>query len=151
LQANSFLFVLAPILTFVISILSWAFIPFSNFGALVDVETSVLFLLFISSLGVYGILLSGWSSNSKYAFLGALRSVAQMISYEVSIGFIIISVLICSGTTNLYSIVQHQEYFFFWHCWFLFPQFILLFISAIAETNRAPFLRHCYNQLFLIF
>jgi NADH-quinone oxidoreductase subunit H len=139
INSNTFLFVLAPILTFILSLVSWAFIPFSEFGALVDIDTGLLFLFALSSLGVYGIILSGWSSNSRYAFLGALRSTAQMISYEVSIGFILISVLICVGSTNLYAIVSHQNTIWFWHCWFLWPQFWLFFFSAVAETNRAPF------------
>lgn len=138
-NANNFLFILAPLLTFIVSLLSWVLIPFSPYGSLVDLEIGVLFILSISSLGVYGIILSGWASNSRYAFLGALRSTAQMISYEVSIGFILVSVLLCVGSTNLYQIIQCQDLVWFWHCWFLWPQFCLFFFSAVAETNRAPF------------
>ena len=138
-NANNFLFILAPLLTFVLSLVNWAFIPYTNTGSLVDVEAGMLFVFVFSSFGVYGIILAGWSSNSKYAFLGALRASAQMISYEVSIGFILISVLLCAGSTNLYQIVSHQNMFFYWHCWYLWPQFLLFFFSALAETNRAPF------------
>nr|SYZ47156.1 0171d4db-b96d-4e86-9220-f47263989387 [Plasmodiophora brassicae] len=138
-NATGFLFNLAPMLTFVVSLASWSLIPYTNYGSLVDVETGVLFILAISSFGVYGIIFAGWSSNSKYAFLGSLRAAAQMISYEVSIGFIIISVLICVGSANLYQLILHQNNFFFWHCWYLWPQFFLFFFSALAETNRAPF------------
>lgn len=127
LNANSFLFTLAPIITFVVSLASWVLIPYTECGSLVDIETGVLFIFAISSFGVYGIILSGWASNSKYAFLGALRASAQMISYEVSIGFIIISVLLCVGSTNLYQIILHQNLVFFWHCWYLWPQFLLFF------------------------
>lgn len=141
-NATGFLFNLAPMLTFVVSLASWSLIPYTNYGSLVDVETGVLFILAISSFGVYGIIFAGWSSNSKYAFLGSLRAAAQMISYEVSIGFIIISVLICVGSANLYQLILHQNNFFFWHCWYLWPQFFLFFFSALAETNRAPFLRY---------
>nr|YP_009350065.1 NADH dehydrogenase subunit 1 [Spongospora subterranea]AIK19938.1 NADH dehydrogenase subunit 1 [Spongospora subterranea] len=139
LNANSFLFTLAPIITFVVSLASWVLIPYTEVGSLVDVETGVLFIFAISSFGVYGVILAGWASNSKYAFLGALRASAQMISYEVSIGFIIISVLLCVGSTNLHQIILHQDTFVFWHCWYLWPQFLLFFFSALAETNRAPF------------
>lgn len=139
LQANNFLFILAPILTFMLSLASWVLIPYTVSGSFVDLEVGVLILFLISSFGVYGIILAGWSSNSKYAFLGALRSSAQMISYEVSIGFILISILLCVGSTNLYQIISHQSNLFFWHCWYLWPQFFLFFFSALAETNRAPY------------
>lgn len=138
-NANSFLFILAPLLAFILSLVNWALIPYSSSGALVDVEVGILFIFAISSFGVYGIILAGWASNSKYAFLGALRASAQMISYEVSIGFILISVLLCVGSTNLFQIIIHQDNFFYWHCWYLWPQFLLFFFSALAETNRAPF------------
>lgn len=138
-NANNFLFILAPMLTFVISLTNWVFVPYTSYGSLVDVEVGVLFIFAVSSFGVYGIILAGWASNSKYAFLGALRASAQMISYEVSIGFILISVILCVGSTNLYQIILHQHNFFFWHCWYLWPQFFLFFLSALAETNRAPF------------
>ena len=126
-NANNFLFILAPLLTFVLSLVNWAFIPYTSAGSLVDVEVGILFVFVFSSFGIYGIILAGWSSNSKYAFLGALRASAQMISYEVSIGFIIISVLLCAGSTNLYQIVIHQNTLFYWHCWYLWPQFLLFF------------------------
>lgn len=138
-NANNFLFVFAPVLTFILSLVNWGFIPYTTDGSLVDVEVGLLFIFVISSFGVYGIILAGWSSNSKYAFLGAVRASAQMISYEVSIGFILISVLLCVGSTNLFQIISHQANFFYWHCWFLWPQFFLFFFSSLAETNRAPF------------
>lgn len=139
LQSNNLLFFFAPILTFSLSLANWLLIPYTSYGSLVDLDSGLLLLFIISSLGVYGIILAGWSSNSKYAFLGALRASAQMISYEVSIGLILISVLLCVGSTNLYQIILHQNSVFFWHCWYLWPQFILFFFSALAETNRAPF------------
>lgn len=138
-HSNHFLFILAPILTFVLSLASWSLIPYTISGALVDINIGILIIFLISSFGVYGIILAGWSSNSKYAFLGALRASAQMISYEVSIGFILISILLCVGSTNLYQIIDHQSTIFFWHCWYLWPQFFLFFFSALAETNRAPY------------
>ena len=112
-QSNNILFIFAPILTFSLSLSNWLIIPYTKFGSLVDIEGGVLLLFIISSFGVYGIILAGWSSNSKYAFLGALRASAQMLSYEVSIGFILVSVLLCVGSTNLYQIVLHQHTFFF--------------------------------------
>ena len=138
-QANTFLFLLAPVLTFATSMIGWAVVPFSEAGGLASLETGLLFMFAVASLGVYGVILAGWSSNSKYAFLGGLRSSAQMISYEVSLGFIILSVVLCSGSTHLYSITAHQDSFRVWHCWFLWPQCVLFRISALAETNRAPF------------
>ena len=136
-SANIGLFVLAPILTFLLSLSSWAVIPIDSNNVFVDLNVGVLYLLAISSLGVYGIVIAGWSSNSKYAFLGALRSAAQMISYEVSMGLIIISVLICAGTLNLADIVYSQKNI--WYVFPLFPLFLIYFISSLAETNRAPF------------
>jgi NADH-quinone oxidoreductase subunit H len=136
-SANIGIFVLAPILTFLLSLITWAVIPIGNDLVFVDIGVGVLYLLAISSLGVYGIITAGWSSNSKYAFLGALRSAAQMISYEVSMGLIIISVLICTGSLNLTDIVISQEHT--WYLYPLFPLFLMFFISALAETNRAPF------------
>lgn len=136
-HSNKILFVIAPLITFVLSLLSWSIIPFGTFGALADINLGLLFLFGISSLGVYGIIIAGWSSNSKYAFLGALRSAAQMVSYEVSIGLITIVVLLCVGSLNLLEIVQAQK-----SIWFvipLFPAFIMFFVSALAETNRPPF------------
>lgn len=135
--SNPLLFILAPIITFSLSLAAWAVIPFDLGVALTDINVGVLYLFAISSLGVYGIIIAGWSSNSKYAFLGSLRSAAQMISYEVSMGLIIVSVLLCSGSLNLTKIVQAQQ-----NMWFaipLFPLFIVFFISILAETNRTPF------------
>lgn len=136
-SANIGIFILAPILTFLLSLITWAVIPIGNDLVFVDINVGVLYLLAVSSLGVYGIITAGWSSNSKYAFLGALRSAAQMISYEVSMGLIIISVLVCAGSLNLTDIVISQETI--WYIYPLFPLFIMFFISALAETNRAPF------------
>ena len=135
--SNPILFVLAPIITFSLSIAAWAVIPFDQGLVFSDINVGILYLFSVSSLGVYGIIIAGWASNSKYAFLGALRSAAQMVSYEVSMGLIIISVLLCTGSLNLSSIVMAQK-----NIWFivpLFPMFILFFISALAETNRTPF------------
>ena len=135
--ANKIIFILAPMLTFVLSLIAWAVIPFDEDMVLADINVGVLYLFAISSLGVYGVIMSGWASNSKYAFLGALRSAAQMVSYEVSIGFVIITVLLCVGSLNLTDIVEAQR-----TVWFaipLLPMFVVFFISALAETNRAPF------------
>jgi len=136
-NSNVILFVIAPILTFLISLLGWAVIPYAEAVVLSDLNVGILYTFAVSSLGVYGIILSGWSSNSKYAFLGALRSAAQMVSYEVSIGLIIISVLLCAGSLNLSKIVLAQESI--WYIVPLFPVAMMFFISALAETNRAPF------------
>jgi NADH-quinone oxidoreductase subunit H len=136
-SANSFIFVISPIMTFVISLMGWAVIPFSKYSFLSEINIGVLYLLAISSLGVYGIIMSGWSSNSKYAFLGALRSTAQMVSYEVSIGFIIITIAITAGSFDLQKIVLFQEEQ--WFIFMYFPLFLLFFTSALAETNRHPF------------
>lgn len=136
-NANKALFILAPMLTFGLSLIGWAVIPFGESLVLADINVGILYLLAVSALGVYGIILSGWSSNSKYAFLGALRSAAQMVSYEVSIGFILITVVLCSGSFNLSSIVLAQEKV--WFCVPHLPMFVLFFISALAETNRHPF------------
>ena len=136
-NANIVIFLLAPVLTFMLSLISWAVIPFGYGVVLSDLNVGVLYLFAISSLGVYGIITAGWSSNSKYAFLGCLRSAAQMVSYEVSIGLIIITVLLCVGSLNLSEIVLAQEDM--WFCIPLFPLLILFFISCLAETNRAPF------------
>lgn len=136
-SANVLIFILAPIITFLISLFVWAVIPFDHNSVFVDINVGVLYVLAISSLGVYGIITSGWSSNSKWSFLGSLRSAAQMVSYEVSIGIIILCVLICSGSLNLSSVVESQR-----NVWFvfpLFPLFVMFFISGLAETNRAPF------------
>jgi len=136
-HANLVVFLVAPILTFLLALLSWSVIPFGEGLVLCDLNIGVLFLFAVSSLGVYGIIMAGWASNSKYAFLGAMRSAAQMVSYEVSIGLILITVLMCVGSLNLTEIVNCQK-----NVWFvvpLFPLFILFFISCLAETNRAPF------------
>ncbi|MGL4964499.1 MAG: NADH-quinone oxidoreductase subunit NuoH [Inquilinus sp.] len=135
--ANRILFVLAPMITFFLSFVAWAVIPFDDGWVLADINVGVLYLFAISSLGVYGIIIAGWSSNSKYAFLGGLRSAAQMVSYEVSIGFVIITVLLCVGSLNISDIVKAQQTI--WFAIPLFPMFVIFFISALAETNRAPF------------
>jgi len=131
------LFIFAPILTFFLSLLSWVVIPFGKGMFYAELNIGILYLLAISSLGVYGIIIAGWSSNSKYAFLGALRSSAQMISYELAIGFIILSVILCSKSLNLIDIVLNQQKI--WYCIPLFPLFIIFFIASLAETNRHPF------------
>ena len=136
-SSNKVIFVLAPIITMTLALISWAVIPFSDNFVLADINVGILYLFAVSSLGVYGIIMGGWSSNSKYPFLGAIRSAAQMVSYEVSIGVIIINVLLCVGSLNLTDIVLAQN-----KIWFivpLFPMFIIFFISALAETNRPPF------------
>ena len=135
--ADKAVFVIAPMLTFVLALVAWAVIPFGEGLVLADVNVGILYLFAISSLGVYGVIMAGWASNSKYAFLGALRSAAQMVSYEVSMGLVIINVLICVGSLNLSLIVEAQR-----DMWFalpLFPMFAVFFISTLAETNRAPF------------
>lgn len=136
-NANTVVFILAPIITFLLSLMGWAVIPFGENQVLADLNVGIMYLFAVSSLGVYGVITSGWSSNSKYAFLGALRSAAQMVSYEVSIGVIIITVLLCVGSLNLSEIVLAQQSI--WFCIPLFPMFIMFFISALAETNRHPF------------
>ena len=136
-SANKVIFVLAPIITLSLSLIAWAVIPFSNEMVLANINVGILYLFAVSSLSVYGIIMGGWASNSKYPFLGAIRSAAQMVSYEVSIGIIIVNVLLCVGSLNLNKIVLAQE-----NVWFifpLFPMFIVFFISALAETNRPPF------------
>lgn len=136
-SSDKVVFLLAPIITFVLSLMGWAVIPFNETAVLSDINVGILYLFAISSLSVYGIVLSGWASNSKYAFLGALRSAAQMVSYEVSIGFIIVTVVICAGSFNLNEIIYAQRNI--WYFIPLFPAFLLFFISALAETNRHPF------------
>ena len=136
-NANKILFLLAPVLTFALALLGWAVIPFGEGLVIANINVGVLYLLAISSLGVYGIIISGWASNSKYAFLGAIRSSAQMISYEISIGLIIVSVILCTGSFNLTDIVIAQKEH--WFALPLFPMFIIFFISTLAETNRLPF------------
>ena len=135
--ANRVVFIAAPVLTFVLSLIAWAVIPFDAGMVIANINVGILYLFAISSLGVYGIIMAGWSSNSKYAFLGALRSAAQMVSYEVSIGFVIVCVLLCVGSLNLSAIVEAQRTV--WFCLPLLPMFVVFFISALAETNRSPF------------
>ena len=135
--ANKILFAMAPMLTFILSLIAWAVIPFDAGMVLADINVGILYLFAISSLGVYGVIMAGWASNSKYAFLGALRSAAQMVSYGVSIGFVIITVLLCVGSLNLSAIVEAQKTI--WFAIPLLPMFVIFFVSALAETNRAPF------------
>jgi NADH-quinone oxidoreductase subunit H len=135
--ANAFIFILAPMVLFTLSLVAWAVIPFGQGLVLANINVGILYIFAISSLGVYGIIMAGWASNSKYAFLGGLRSAAQMVSYEVSIGFVLVTVLLCVGSLNLSRIVLAQQ-----HLWFvipLFPMFVVFFVSGLAETNRAPF------------
>ena len=135
--ANRTVFIMAPMLTFILSLIAWAVIPFDAGMVLADINVGVLYLFAISSLGVYGVIMAGWASNSKYAFLGALRSAAQMVSYEGSIGFVMVTVLLCVGSLNLTKVVEAQQ-----NLWFfipLFPMFVIFFISILAETNRHPF------------
>jgi NADH-quinone oxidoreductase subunit H len=136
-NANTFIFLLAPILTFVLSLLGWAVIPFGDGIVLSDINVGLLYLFAVSSLSVYGILLSGWASNSKYAFLGSIRSASLMISYEVSIGFIVVTVVLCAGSFNLSEITLAQQNV--WYIFPLLPMFFLFVVSALAETNRHPF------------
>ena len=136
-SANKVVFILAPIVTMTLALVAWAVIPMSKNLVLADINVGILYLFAISSLGVYGIIMGGWASNSKYPFLGAIRSAAQMVSYEVSIGIIIINVLLCVGSLNLNDIVLAQKEL--WYVIPLFPMFIIFFISALAETNRPPF------------
>jgi len=135
--ADKTIFILSPMLTFVISLMGWAVIPYDKYAILAELHIGVLYVFTISSVGVYGVIMSGWSSNSKYGFLGALRSAAQMISYEVSIGFIMVILVIGCGSFNLQLMIEHQQY-----CWFVvtfFPVFLMFFVSGLAETNRHPF------------
>ena len=136
-SANKVIFILAPIITLTLALIAWAVIPFSEEMVLANINVGILYLFAISSLGVYGIIMGGWASNSKYPFLGAIRSAAQMVSYEVSIGIIIVNVLLCVGSLNLNKIVIAQENI--WFIFPLFPMFIIFFISSLAETNRPPF------------
>jgi NADH-quinone oxidoreductase subunit H len=136
-NSNKFIFLISPLITFTISLMGWAIIPYDKYSVLSEINIGVLYLFAISSLGVYGIIMSGWSSNSKYAFLGALRSAAQMVSYEVSIGFIIVTIVVCCGSFNLQTIIECQK-----NVWFVvpfFPLFLMFFTSALAETNIHPF------------
>ena len=136
-SANKVVFILAPIVTMTLALVAWAVIPMSENLVLSDINVGILYLFAVSSLGVYGIIMGGWASNSKYPFLGAIRSAAQMVSYEVSIGIIIINVLLCVGSLNLNDIVKAQKEM--WYVIPLFPMFVIFFISALAETNRPPF------------
>jgi len=136
-SSNKFIFILSPIITFVISLMGWAIVPYDKFSILAEMNIGLLYLFAVSSLGVYGIIMSGWSSNSKYAFLGALRSAAQMISYEVSIGFIIVTIILCCGSFNIQKVIECQK-----NVWFIVPfapLFLIFFVSSLAETNRHPF------------
>ena len=136
-SSNKIIFILAPIITMTLALIAWAVIPFGTNQALANINVGILYIFAVSSLGVYGIIMGGWASNSKYPFLGAIRSAAQMVSYEVSIGIIIINVLLCVGSLNLNDIIIAQK-----EMWFiipLFPMFVIFFISALAETNRPPF------------
>ena len=136
-SSNKIIFILAPIITMTLALIAWAVIPFSENQVLANINVGILYIFAVSSLGVYGIIMGGWASNSKYPFLGAIRSAAQMVSYEVSIGIIIINVLLCVGSLNLNDIVIAQQ-----NMWFiipLFPMFVIFFISSLAETNRPPF------------
>ena len=135
--ANRVVFIAAPMLTFILAMIGWAVIPFDKGWVLANLNVGILYLFAISSLGVYGVIMAGWASNSKYPFLGALRSAAQMVSYEVSMGFVIITVLICVGSLNLTDIVLAQKNV--WFCIPLLPMFVVFFVSSLAETNRAPF------------
>ena len=135
--ANKVVFIAAPVVTFLLGLIGWAVIPFDDGMVLADINVGILYLFAVSSLGVYGVIMAGWASNSKYAFLGALRSAAQMVSYEISIGFVIVTVLLCVGSLNLTEIVRAQE-----DLWFavpLLPMFVIFFVSSLAETNRSPF------------
>jgi len=136
-SSNKLIFIISPLLTFFISMLGWSVIPYDKYAMLAELNIGIIYIFAISSLGVYGIILSGWSSNSKYAFLGALRSTAQMVSYEVSLGFIIIIIVLCTGSFNLTNIVESQKY-----VWFVIPfapLAVMFFVSGLAETNRHPF------------
>jgi NADH-quinone oxidoreductase subunit H len=139
--ANRIVFVIAPLVTFTLSLVAWAVIPFDAHAVVANINVGILYLFAISSLGVYGVILAGWASNSRYAFLGALRSAAQMVSYEVAIGFVMVTVLLCAGSLNLNDVVMAQARVPVWHAYFwpLLPMAVIFFISGLAETNRAPF------------
>jgi NADH-quinone oxidoreductase subunit H len=136
-KSNKIVFIIAPILALFLSFLTWTVLPFKDFNLFSNINIGILYIFAISSLSVYAIIMSGWSSNSRYAFLGTLRSTAQMVSYEVSIGLIIINILLCSSSLNLLNIVERQS--FIWYIVPLFPLFLLFYISSLAETNRPPF------------
>jgi len=135
--ANRIVFIAAPLITFTLALVAWAVIPFDVGMVIANINVGILYLFAISSLSVYGVIMAGWASNSRYAFLGALRSAAQMVSYEVSMGFVLVTVLLCAGSLNLTAIVEAQRHV--WYCLPLFPMFIVFFVSALAETNRSPF------------
>src|SRR5471032_898414 len=139
-SANGILFIIASMITLFTALIAWAVVPFGDGVVIANINVGILYLFAISSLGVYGIIIAGWASNSKYAFLGALRSAAQMVSYEVSIGFVLVSILLCAGSLNLSKVVLAQSGGF-WHWYFLpmLPMFVIFFVSALAETNRTPF------------
>ena len=140
--ADKLIFLLAPLITFVLAMIAWVVVPFSENWVIADINVGILYIFAVSSLGVYGVLMGGWASNSKYPFLAAMRSAAQMISYEISMGFVIITVLLCAGSLNLSEIVRAQKGdwgFLNWYFLPLFPMFVVFFISALAETNRPPF------------
>jgi NADH-quinone oxidoreductase subunit H len=136
-NSNKLIFIISPLITFVISLMGWVVIPYNKYSLVADIDLGLLYLFAVSSLGVYGIIMSGWSSNSKYAFLGALRSTAQMVSYEISIGFIIATLVVCCGSFKLSTIIEAQRYT--WYIVPFFPLFLMFFISGLAETNRHPF------------
>jgi len=139
-SANTILFLIAPMITFITALIAWAVVPFDDGWVIANINVGILYLFAISSLGVYGIIIAGWASNSKYAFLGALRSAAQMVSYEVSIGFVLVTVLLCVGSLNLTKVVLAQSGWFWNWFWLpLLPMFVIFFVSALAETNRTPF------------
>ncbi len=139
-NANKFLFILAPLLTLTPALVAWAVIPFDEGLALADLDAGLLYILAMTSLGVYGVIIAGWASNSKYAFLGAMRSAAQIVSYEIAMGFALVGVLIAAGSLNLSEIVLAQSGGFWnWFMWPLAPLFVIYFVSGVAETNRAPF------------
>jgi NADH-quinone oxidoreductase subunit H len=139
-SANSILFLIAPMITFMTALIAWAVVPFDDGWVIADINVGILYLFAISSLGVYGIIIAGWASNSKYAFLGAMRSAAQMVAYEIAMGFALVGVLMAAGSLNLGEIVRHQAGgWFTWNWTWLFPLLVVYFISGVAETNRAPF------------
>ena len=140
-EANRVVFIIAPLVTFTLALVAWAVIPFDPGVVVANINVGILYIFAISSLGVYGIILAGWASNSRYAFLGALRAAAQMVSYEVAIGFVLVAVLLCAGSLNMSEIVAAQARVPVWHAyaWPMLPMFVIFFISGLAETNRAPF------------
>ncbi len=139
-KANKFLFLLAPVLAVAPALVAWAVIPFTDEWVLADIDASLLFILAVTSMGVYGVVIAGWASNSKYAFLGAMRSTAQIVAYEIAMGFALVGVLMAAGSLNLREIVLHQQGGIHeWYVWPLFPLFFVYFVSGVAETNRSPF------------